>query len=148
MGHIGHKKISGHTKFESEQQCHKDQINHIPLALHLSSRATVKFVQHSSLEAEREGVAIRVVLWQHKTLRIQPPCDESHHHHTCSRIWHRVARWPHPGPWTLNKASHTPINQRGHFTAVSRLYEMRGSVEMRACGSLDPLIRYTLYHKS
>jgi hypothetical protein len=35
--HIGHKKTPGHTKLESEQQCHKDQISHIPLPLHLSS---------------------------------------------------------------------------------------------------------------
>ncbi len=44
VGHIGYKKIPGHTKFKSDQQCHKDQISHIPLALHLSSQAAVKFV--------------------------------------------------------------------------------------------------------
>jgi len=36
-GHIGYKKIPGHMKFKPDQQCHKDQISHIPLALHLSS---------------------------------------------------------------------------------------------------------------
>jgi len=38
VGHISHYKDEpGHMKIESEQQCYKDQINHISLALHLSS---------------------------------------------------------------------------------------------------------------
>jgi hypothetical protein len=101
--HIGHKKTPGHTKLESEQQCHKDQISHIPLPLHLSSRAAAKIVKHPGLEPEREGV-VRV-LWQHKTLHTQPPCDELCHCHANSRVWRRVARLATSRAWTSNKMS-------------------------------------------
>jgi hypothetical protein len=99
-GHTGHHKNEpGHTKIESVQQHHRHKNNHIPLALDLSSRAALEIVKHPGLEPEREGVAVRVVLWQNKTLprRTQPSRDKSRRRHANSRVWHRVARWPHPG---------------------------------------------------
>ena len=108
-GHTGHhKNESGRSKIASVQAAPQISKHHIPLDL--SSRAAVKFVQHSGLEAEREGVAVQVVLWQHKTLRSQPPCDESRHRHAHSRVRRRVARWPHSEPWTSDKAKRTPIH--------------------------------------
>ena len=44
-GHTCHyKNEPGHTKTKSVQLCHRHKNNHVPLALHLSSRAAIKFV--------------------------------------------------------------------------------------------------------
>ena len=97
MGHTGHHKNEpGHTKIKSVQQHHRHKNNHIPLALDLSSRAAIEIVKHPGLEPEREGIAVRVVLWQN-TRRTQPPRDKSRHHHAHSRVRRRVAHWPHLG---------------------------------------------------
>jgi hypothetical protein len=54
-GYTSHyKNEPGHTKIKSDQQCHKDQISHIPLALHLSPRSAVEIAKHSGLEPEQE----------------------------------------------------------------------------------------------
>jgi hypothetical protein len=51
VGHTGHHKNEpGHTKFESVQQHHRHQNNHVPLVLHLSPQSAVKIVKHPGLE--------------------------------------------------------------------------------------------------
>jgi hypothetical protein len=106
-GHIGpHKNESGRSKIASVPAAPQISKHHVPLDL--SSRAAVEIVRHLGLEPERE-VAVRVVLWQNKTSRHQPPCDESRHRHTHSRVRRRVARWPHPGPGHQIRHHATPF---------------------------------------
>jgi hypothetical protein len=107
VDHFGpHKNEPGHPKISS---VHAPQSNHhVPLASDMSSRAVAEIVQHLGLEAKREGVAVRVVLWQYmnKTLpvRTQPPCDESRQGHAHSHVRRSRALAP-TRACTSNKAA-------------------------------------------